>query len=176
MTAQPDIFLKPGEFHFGAGEGTISTGLGSCVSLTVWHPRLHCGGMCHYLLPTRLGSASGGLAGLYADGVMELFALSMSRQGTRPEEYQAKLFGGANMFPDIRASSEGDVGAKNIEAGRRLARALGLRLLAEEVGGNGHRRVVLDLATGDVWVRRTSQTPPPAWELPVLPDFGRRRA
>lgn len=174
MTAAPDIFLKPGEFHFGAGGGSVSTGLGSCVSITVWHPRLHCGGMCHYLLPTRSSSGSSELAGLYADIVMELFARAMSRQGTRPEEYQAKMFGGANMFPDIRTASESDVGAKNIEAGRRLARALGLRLIAEDVGGNSHRRVVLDLATGDVWVRRTSEAP--AWALPVQPDFNCRRA
>lgn len=175
MGAAPDVFLKPGEFHFGTGGG-ISTVLGSCVSITVWHPRLHCGGMCHFLLPTRCASGPGDQAGLYADGATELFARAMARQGARPGEYQAKMFGGANMFPDIHAASEGDVGAKNIAAGRRLAQALGLHLLAEDVGGNGHRRIVLDLASGDVWVRRTSDIAVPAWVLPVLPDFNRKGA
>jgi hypothetical protein len=50
-----DIFLQPGEFYFGDHETRIRTLLGSCVAITMWHPRLRIGGMCHYLLPMHRG-------------------------------------------------------------------------------------------------------------------------
>jgi chemotaxis receptor (MCP) glutamine deamidase CheD len=31
-----EVFLNPGEFHFGEGTTRISTLLGSCVSITLW--------------------------------------------------------------------------------------------------------------------------------------------
>ena len=48
-----EIFLQPGDFYFGDRDTRIRTLLGSCVSITMWHPRLHVGGMCHFMLPER---------------------------------------------------------------------------------------------------------------------------
>ena len=48
-----EIFLQPGEFYFGEGKTRVRTLLGSCVAITLWHPRLHLGGMSHYVLPNR---------------------------------------------------------------------------------------------------------------------------
>jgi len=49
-----DIFLRPGDHYFTDRKNTrIRTLLGSCVSITFWHPRLLIGGMCHYMLPER---------------------------------------------------------------------------------------------------------------------------
>ncbi len=45
------VVLRPGDFHFGGGHTRISTLLGSCVSITLWHPRRLIGGMCHYMMP-----------------------------------------------------------------------------------------------------------------------------
>ncbi len=39
-----DIFLQPGELYFGDSDTCIRTVLGSCVSLTFWHPKLLGGG------------------------------------------------------------------------------------------------------------------------------------
>ena len=168
----PDRFLKPGELHFGGKGECISTMLGSCVSLTVWHPALRIGGMCHYLLPTRRGGNESQQAGTYADEAMAVFVEAMKRHGTRPSEYQAKMFGGANMFPDIPVPPSRDVGAKNIEVGRELLRIFGMQLVGEHVGGVGHRRVLLDLASGDVWVKQVSEALAPNWAALTLPDFG----
>jgi chemotaxis protein CheD len=48
-----DIFLRPGDCYFGGQNTSIRTVLGSCVSMTFWHPQLRVGGMCHYMLPKR---------------------------------------------------------------------------------------------------------------------------
>lgn len=153
-TATPvEIYLKPGEFHFGGGDTRIHTLLGSCVAITLWHPVLHVGGMCHFLLPSRDGRPSSGLDGRYADEAIQLFMQEIGKCSTLPDEYQTKLFGGGNMFPRLTGKNATEVGEHNVEAARFLLLANDLRIQSEDVGSNGHRRIILDLRDGHVWVR-----------------------
>ncbi|MCK6396767.1 MAG: chemotaxis protein CheD, partial [Zoogloea sp.] len=89
-----DIFLQPGEVYFGDRGTRIRTVLGSCVSITFWHPRLLLGGMCHIMLPGRIGKAPDEPDGRYADEAVSLLVDEMRAAGTQPRDYQAKLFGG----------------------------------------------------------------------------------
>lgn len=59
VTEISEVVLKPGDFYFGGGATRISTLLGSCVSMTLWHPRRKIGGMCHYMLPAAEAFESG---------------------------------------------------------------------------------------------------------------------
>ena len=53
-----EIFLEPGEFQFTTDPDVrLRTLLGSCVALTMWHPKCRYGAMCHFLLPSRGRSA-----------------------------------------------------------------------------------------------------------------------
>lgn len=153
-----EFFLDPGEFHFGDARTRIRTLLGSCVAISVWHPVLRHGGMCHYLLPDRGGASRAG-DGRYADGALSLFMRELAALGTRPGDYEVKLFGGGRMFaprPSRGVVEAIDVGRLNIEAGRRLLRRHGFRILAEHLAGDGHRHLVFDIASGDVWVRHVA--------------------
>jgi len=58
--------------------------------------------MCHYMLPTRSNGKSDTLDGRYADEAMEMFMREIRASGTRPSQYQVKLFGGGNMFPGAK--------------------------------------------------------------------------
>lgn len=153
-----DIFLQPGELWFGDRDTRIRTLLGSCVALVLWHPRHLIGGMCHYMLPGRAGPAKDGPDGRYADEALDLLAAEVTRAGTRPGEYEAKLFGGGRMFHhpycDGRQCS-GQVQDRNIQAGRDLVRRHGFHLQAEHLGGHGHRNVIFDIWSGHAWVRHT---------------------
>lgn len=155
MKDQPDnlleVFLNPGEFHFGRGDTRISTLLGSCVSITLWHPRRRIGGMCHYMLTGRNRPPGASLDGRYADEAFALFLEHVAAAGTRPAEYQAKLFGGANMLNDL-AGSNIDIGRRNIAHARELLATQNIALLSEHVGGNGRRKLHFDLWSGDVWL------------------------
>ncbi|CAG0962343.1 Chemoreceptor glutamine deamidase CheD [Rhodocyclaceae bacterium] len=150
MTPTREIYLEPGDFHFGAAPLRLCTILGSCVAVTLWHPRLHVGGMCHIQMATPSPTGSGGpLDGRYAEDAFVLFDQAVARNGAPFKEYVVKLFGGGNMFPDSGASSI-DVGPRNIAAARRLLAARGLPIKGEHVGGAGHRKLVFDLASGEV--------------------------
>ncbi|MBN9422716.1 MAG: chemotaxis protein CheD [Candidatus Accumulibacter sp. 66-26] len=145
------VFLDPGDFHFGGAGTRISTLLGSCVSITLWHPRARIGGMCHYMLAERPRRIAAAPDGRYADEAFALFLQAVRAAGTRPGEYQAKLFGGANMFRS-GAESSLDIGARNIDAGRRLLAAHHVTLVAEHVGGSGRRKLHFDIGNGNVWL------------------------
>lgn len=99
-----DIFLQPGDFYFGDRDTRIRTLLGSCVSITMWHPKRLIGGMCHYMLPYRSAQKNTPsqykLDGRYAEEAMLMFFQEMARHNTNPSEYVVKVFGGGNMFPD----------------------------------------------------------------------------
>ncbi|BCJ56208.1 putative chemoreceptor glutamine deamidase CheD [Actinoplanes sp. NBRC 14428] len=153
MPEPADLHLNPGDFRFAAGGTRLHTLLGSCVAITLWHPGRLIGGMCHYLLPSRPGrDRSRHLDGRYADDAVALFHHEVRRHGTHPDEYVVKVFGGADQFPDI-SGPLGGVAGRNAAVGLELLRYHGFRVSACEVGGRGSRRIVLELATGHVWLR-----------------------
>jgi len=145
------IVLNAGEFHFGGGNTRLSTLLGSCVSITLWHPRKRIGGMCHYMLTTRERPPGAPLDGRYANEAFELFLEHIAQSGTRLREYQVKLFGGARMFGN-GASSLTDVGKSNVDYGLGLLEKNNITAISRHVGGSGRRKILFDLWSGDVWL------------------------
>jgi chemotaxis protein CheD len=155
-----DIFLQPGELHFGERSTRIRTVLGSCVAMVFWHPLRHVGGMCHYMLPSRAGRQMGTLDGRYANEAVALLFSSMARAGTRPAEYQVKLFGGANMFPSQGEAGLHHVGLRNVEAARDIVAANSLVCVGEHLAGAGHRNVIFEVWSGRVWIKHESVRKP----------------
>jgi len=153
----------PGDFHFGGENTHIHTVLGSCVSITVWHPLLRIGGMSHSMLPSRGKPGNHKLDGHYADEAIELLLREIGKRNTRSSEYQVKLFGGGNMFRQSLAERPFNVAGSNIEAARALLDAGGFNIHAEHVGGSGHRRIIFDLRDGNVWVKHD--------EIPASPGL-----
>lgn len=151
-----EIFLQPGDLYFGDRDTRIRTVLGSCVSLTFWHPALQVGGMCHYMLPNRKlerrGTRTDGLDGRYADEAIALLVKEIDAIGTPHREFEVKMFGGGNMFPGRKPSTD-HVGMKNAETARDLVKKHNFRCIAEHLGGDGHRNVIFDVWSGHVWMK-----------------------
>ena len=154
-----EVFLQPGEFYFGENKTRIRTLLGSCVAITLWHPKLRVGGMCHYMLPRRprrKGSETEPLDGRYAEDAMKMFLGEIRGSRARACEFQVKLFGGGSMFRTTHPlDGRPTIAEANVEFGRAAIAQWGFKLSAEDLGGHGHRNVILDVWSGDVWVRQT---------------------
>ncbi|UZE29405.1 chemotaxis protein CheD [Pseudomonas asplenii] len=90
------LFLRPGDYFFGQHEGGVTTLLGSCVAITLWHPRWRLLAVSHYLLPTD-PMARGGLDTRYGEGVFRRIQADMQRHGTHPGEYRKGIFGGGSL-------------------------------------------------------------------------------
>jgi len=154
-----DIFLQPGEFYFSDRETRIRTLLGSCVAITLWHPRLQIGGMCHYLLPMHHNNGEKSeFDGRYANDAIAMFMQEIDKAHTRPFDYEVKMFGGGNQFPGQSTNNRISVPDNNIQIGRSLLKQHGFTIKAEHLGGTGHRNVIFDVWSGHVWMRHIAKT------------------
>ena len=128
--------------------------------------------MSHFLLSARAPGAVTGLDARYGEEVMCLMLRELARCKVAPTECQGKIFGGGDMFPGQARSGAMNVGQKNGETARSLLRAHGIGIVSESLFGAGHRQIVFDVGSGDVWSRQTS--PAEAGNRP-RPGAGRGR-
>lgn len=147
-----DIFLLPGEYFVGGAGHRIRTLLGSCVSITLWHPGRKIGTMSHFLLSSRNSDKASGLNSRYGEEALELMLAELRAMGVNPTECQAKIFGGGQMFP---GATQG-IGRQNGEIALRLLRAHGITVVSESLYGVGHRSIIFDVNSGDVWSRHVA--------------------
>lgn len=148
-----NVFLKPGDWFFGKGEGKVTTILGSCVSIVLWHRQKQLLGVSHILLPCRqqLGKSpvsqnKADLCGRFADDLVKIFQLEMALFGAKATEFNAYLIGGGNMFP--HAYKAPCIGEKNIERCLFLLKNLKIPVQSKDVGGPLYRRLTVDIGTG----------------------------
>jgi chemotaxis protein CheD len=156
-----EIFLQPGDYFVGDAGYRIRTVLGSCVSITLWHPTKRVGAMSHFLL-SRRHHAGLELDGRYGEEAMALVVRKLDSFGVHAQQCHAKIFGGGDMFPQQRSVDVLNVGQKNGESAQGLLRRYGIAVVSESLFGVGHRQVLFDIASGDVWVRHLKPIDTPA--------------
>jgi chemotaxis protein CheD len=149
---QSDVLLHPGDCFVGDASHRIRTVLGSCISVTLWCPKLRVGAMSHSLLATRPPHAEP--SSRYGDDALKLMLARLELLGVSPAACEAKIFGGGHMFRTQSASGPMEIGRRNGEAARSLLRAHGIEPVSESLFGEGHRQIVFDVATGHVWCRQ----------------------
>ena len=153
-----EIFLQPGEHFVGDSRHRIRTLLGSCVSITLWHPAQRVGAMSHFLLPRRVTASDEVLDGRYGEEVMWIMAQGLVAIAVKPDECVGKIFGGGNMFPKHTRFDAHNVGIKNGEAARALLHAHRIPIVSENLFGVGHRQIIFDVSSGNVWARQVKPT------------------
>ncbi|TGL37517.1 chemotaxis protein CheD [Leptospira perdikensis] len=153
-----DRFLNPGEIFFGGAEFRVRTLLGSCVSIVLWHPTRHIGGMCHYLLPTPADIHSE-KTHKYGQDAVTFFLTEIKKQKSKPNEFYAKIFGGSNMFLHeereiLKDSSTSHVGSRNIEFAKKILKENEFKIISEDIGGTLSRKIYFTVWDGEVWVEK----------------------
>ncbi|WP_054958690.1 chemotaxis protein CheD [Paenibacillus dakarensis] len=131
-----------------------TTGLGSCVGLTLYDPLLKLGGMAHVMLPSSSIAREGQLnLAKYADTALPVLLTKLKDMGASHSRLVAKMAGGAQMFSFAGAGESMRIGPRNVEACKAVLEQLGIPLLAEDTGGNYGRTVELDCTTGKFTIR-----------------------
>ena len=149
-----DIFLHPGEYYIGGSEYRIRTILGSCVSMTFWHPLKKIGAMSHFILPSRSNKPlKAPLDARYGNEAIQLLLNGLISLGVSPLQCQAKIFGGGNMFPSKKHLYMFDIGQRNGEIARSLLQHYNIPLISEHLFGEGHRQIIFNVSNGQVWAR-----------------------
>lgn len=148
-----DVHLVAGQLYFGNAAARVHTLLGSCVAVTLWNPQRRLGGMCHFLLPSRSRPAGAPRDGRFGDEALEMLVEALLKAGTRPQDYEANLFGGADTMPDM-GGVKFNVGERNIEQGWTLIDHHGFALQNVDVGDHVPRNVAMTFPDGVVQMRR----------------------
>ena len=130
----------------------VALGIGSCIVITLYDPMLKVGAMAHTMLPdsTKSGPTSNPLK--FADLAMDQMIRKMESLGSNRQNMEAKIVGGANMFPSLGHESL-RTGEENVLAVKEKLRKEGIPLAGEVVGGSVGRSVEFDTASGIVTVR-----------------------
>ena len=143
-------------------ERPIATLLGSCVAVCLFDPKLKLGGMNHFLLPSRSGSAHGDTdVILNGDFAMEVLVNGMLNKGAAKTRLIAKAFGGGTIVSSIRMA----IGARNAEFAQEWLEREGIPLVACDFSGPWSRKVVFLPENGDAFCRRRPTTQADASEV-----------
>lgn len=162
------IVVHAGELVFGKGKKPIFTLLGSCIAITLWHPRHRFAGLCHFALPDKPPEAPNKLDARYARDCLKLFEKAAADRGTQLKEYRANIFGGGNMLhkhataaglSGIEAEWEKQpIGEKNAAVAFELLLDVNCKILKVDVGEFGYRKVYFDPYTGETYVEYNAVT------------------
>lgn len=133
-----EILVGIGEFRVAKGAVLKTIGLGSCVGIALYDPKLRLGGLAHVMLP-QSGNGTKRSA-KYADHAVEMMTEAMERLGSDRKRIVAKMAGGAQIFKHMTMDML-RIGDRNAEAIRTILRDYGIRIVSEDLGGDEGRTV-----------------------------------
>lgn len=144
------IKVGMGELKVASAPDHIRTsGLGSCVAVTLYDPLQKIAGLAHVMLPASQEFLNKGTKeGKYADRAIPLLVDKMVAKGGHPRFFEAKLVGGAQMFTFFSKGETMRIGPRNVQACQKILRQIGIPIVAEVIGGNISRTIEIDASTG----------------------------
>jgi chemotaxis protein CheD len=147
------VTIKSGEFYATTRLSIIGTVLGSCVAACIRDTVRGGAGMNHFLLPgvaARSGLAWNDEPSLrYGAFAMESLINEFIRRGSRREDLEAKIFGGASLAGFVHS----DVGRQNARFVVDYLAAEDIRVTVSDLGGARPRKLLLFVETGRVLVK-----------------------
>ncbi len=132
-----------------------ASGIGSCVVITLYHPGCKIGAMAHAMLPNNCSLVIGRKLSnesrhtKYVDEAIDEMLRNMESKGAKAGDLEAKIAGGANMFPACGS----DIGRDNVLSAKEKLKKEGIKVVGESVGGTIGRSVEFSVASGIVTVK-----------------------
>lgn len=156
-----DSFIKVGmaDLNVATGTGILkTTGLGSCVGVTLYDPKTKVAGMAHVMLPSSEIAKEGNLnIAKYADTAIPELLKRMIQLGAAQSRLVAKMAGGAQMFAFQSTSDTMRIGPRNVESCKVQLKVLSIPVVAEDTGGNMGRTIEFNSDNGILVLRTVQQ-------------------
>lgn len=159
MSDEAKLNLNIGQIIVVKDSAVISTVLGSCVSICLFSPEKHFGGMIHYALPYQFDHNLDEDPLRYGDQAIPILINEVKKLTMGPvSSLKAKIIGGANCL--VRASGGGfnNIGEQNIQMARDILSAHQIEVVGEHVGGEVGRKVLFYTIDGRVQVASLKQS------------------
>ncbi len=133
-------------------------GLGSCVGVAAWDPAARVAAMAHVVLPTSEGRRPD-TGAKYADRAIPKLIQAVREQGGLKSRLVIKIAGGAQMALSLANDPIFKIGEQNVAAILEAIDREGLKVRAEETGGNRGRTLRLNAASGETQVSVAGEPP-----------------
>lgn len=144
----------------------MNTILGSCVATCLFDPVARIGGMNHFLLAEPPKSVRGeGFDSNYGLYLMELLINQMLQLGAVKSRLKGRLYGGANINPDL-----GAIGSVNAAFAREFLAREGIENVFEDLEGSRARRIQFRPVSGLVRCREVAPVAAPTDKPLVRPQ------
>ena len=148
--------IHPGEFYISENDELIGTLLGSCVSLCLFDREKKMSGMNHFMLPGRISATD-----IFKDksarygitAINQLLSAMMSRGATK-ETLEAKIFGGGHV---LETHHHVTIPSDNIKLAKVMMEFEDIHIEKSDVGENYTRKLLMDVRTGKVFLKRTTR-------------------
>jgi chemotaxis protein CheD len=127
--------------------------LGSCLGIVIFDPLSKVAGLAHTMLPDSKQANVGNKPGKYVDTAIAEMLSQMTNMGAGKNVFVAKLVGGACMFSGSAIGDFMNIGSRNVAAAKSVLAELGIKILAEDTGGNHGRTIEFDSTTGKVLIK-----------------------
>ncbi len=152
-----DYFLKPGFIYLPDKPSTISTVLGSSVSVSLYDRALKTGGMNHFLFP--YVEAKEKTTAKYGNIAILALVKMMIANGSSISNMEAQIFGGA-FNTEL---SKRNIGDDNFKTARRILARRKIKIISEDVGGELGRKVVFNTASYEIVVLKVERLRDSDW-------------
>jgi chemotaxis protein CheD len=157
MAAAPSVPVGLGDLFTARAGELVAYSLGSCVGICLYDPIARVAAMAHVVLPAAPGPTATP-PGKFADTAVPALLAALQKEGAQKFRLQCKIAGGAAVLALGGGGSLPNIGLRNVEAVKAALAKAGIRIQAEQTGGNQGRTVRLDAATGRVLVRTVRGT------------------
>ena len=146
-----NYYLEPGYIFVATNPTSISTVLGSCVSVCLYDRKRKTGGMNHYRLPCirekNIATAN------YGNVAIITLIRMMIHDGSKLKHLEAQIFGGA-YNPSV---SKKDIGRENILIAKKTLARERIHITSEDVGGRKGRKIVFNTDTNEIVVLKVDR-------------------
>lgn len=152
---QSVIKVGMADLNVGSRESIIrTTGLGSCVGVTLFDPHQKVAGMAHVMLPSSEIAKEGQLnIAKYADTAIPELLLKLLALGAKRSHIVSKMAGGSQMFAFASGNDTMRIGPRNVESCKLALHQLDIPLIGEDTGGSYGRTIEISAATGILHIR-----------------------
>lgn len=152
--ANTEVKVGIADLNLVLDPGAIMTiGLGSCIGIALYDKMLKVAGLSHIMLPdsTQFKNITNPMK--FADLAIPILVEKMIKQGCNKNNITAKIAGGASMFNFSDKSIISDIGKRNGEAVKKALSELNIPIIAEEIGGDKGRTMILRASDGLVTLK-----------------------
>jgi chemotaxis protein CheD len=161
----PVVYLRPGEMYVSDKPVVVSTVLGSCVSITMFHRILKIGAICHGLMPVCKRIRGDNCMKTcpepfkYIDCAFMHMKEKFQSLTMNHDEIDIKVFGGAEILVhhDYKPGQL-SIGEQNVRTAMKLINQEGYKITASDTGGPVGRKLFFLAHEGDVFLKLLKQS------------------